>query len=168
MKMVDLTGRRFERLVVVRKAHSKPVPGGTRLYWECLCDCGNTIFTEGGSLKGGKARSCGCLQKEKAAHQGHRNATHGQRGSLTYASWRSMLQRTGNPKAFAYERYGGLGITVFEEWKNSFEAFLRDVGQRPSRAYTIDRWPNPYGNYEPGNVRWANKRQQALNRRKLK
>lgn len=75
-----------------------------------------------------------------------------------------MLTRCLNPRAHAYERYGGADITVCDRWRESFEDFLADMGPRPSLKYSLDRFPNKTGNYEPGNCRWATREQQADNR----
>jgi hypothetical protein len=75
-----------------------------------------------------------------------------------------MVQRVTNPRHPRYGRYGGLGVTINPEWQSSFQAFLRDVGVRPEGT-TLDRI-NPFGNYEPGNVRWATAREQANNMRR--
>lgn len=93
---------------------------------------------------------------------GHRTR---KRSSITYTSWRMMIQRCTNKKREDYERYGGRGILVYFDWMGpgGFESFLKDVGKRPSKAYSLDRI-NPNGNYEPGNVRWATKKVQANNR----
>lgn len=74
-----------------------------------------------------------------------------------------MKTRCTNSRVKAYARYGGRGIRVCEAWLDSFEAFLRDVGERPA-GKTLDRYPNPDGNYEPGNVRWATPLEQARNK----
>lgn len=87
---------------------------------------------------------------------------HGGAGTATYRSWNSMIERCFNPRHHAYARYGGKGITVCAEWRDSFEAFLRDVGQRPD-GMTLDRIDNTRG-YEPGNVRWADWVTQQRNR----
>jgi hypothetical protein len=80
-----------------------------------------------------------------------------------YHIWQTMKARCLNPKAHAYERYGGRGITVCESWRISFERFVLDVGPRPSLRHTIDRFPDNDGNYEPGNVRWATREEQSDN-----
>jgi hypothetical protein len=80
-------------------------------------------------------------------------------------SWAAMIYRCHDPRSDAYENYGGRGVYVHPEWRYSFEAFYAYVGQRPGPGYSLDRWPNPEGNYEPGNVRWATQPQQCRNRR---
>jgi hypothetical protein len=84
-----------------------------------------------------------------------------------YSPWLAMRQRCMNQKATGYERYGGAGIEVCPEW-DSFDRFLQDVGARSSPTHSLDRWPDPYGNYEPGNVRWATRSQQSNNCRAKK
>jgi hypothetical protein len=75
-----------------------------------------------------------------------------------------MWQRCGNPKNAKYDIYGGCGITVCERWRE-YVNFLADLGRAPSPTHSLDRWPNPDGNYEPGNVRWATAEEQRANRR---
>lgn len=82
----------------------------------------------------------------------------------TQRSWDRMKQRCNDPNRREYPRYGGAGITVCERWNNSFEAFLEDMGERPP-GMTLDRYPDPHGNYEPGNCRWATWPQQGRNKR---
>ncbi len=79
-----------------------------------------------------------------------------------------MIQRCTNPNNGSYERYGGAGIAICERWRRSFVNFLADMGLKPEpkREYSIDRYPNPAGNYEPGNARWATRLQQNRNLRK--
>jgi hypothetical protein len=91
---------------------------------------------------------------------GHTNPRSGE-----YTSWAGMIQRCGNPNNPNYAGYGGDGVTVCERWRNSFEAFLADMGPRPSPAHSLDRYPNREGSYEPGNVRWATDAEQTRNQR---
>lgn len=81
-----------------------------------------------------------------------------------YAAWHSMLSRCTNPNVKKYPLYGGLGIRVCDEWSHDYAAFLEHIGRRPGPEYSLDRI-NPFGNYEPGNVRWATLSTQNRNRR---
>lgn len=129
--------------------------------WECRCECGNSGTIWAGSLTKGASRSCGCLQAES-------RVTHGGSRGPEYNVWRSMIQRCHNPKNTSYHRYGGRGIRVADRWRgeDGFARFLADIGPRPSMKHTMDRHPDPAGNYEPGNVRWATIRQQQQNTRR--
>lgn len=86
--------------------------------------------------------------------------------SPTYSSWAGMLTRCTNPNYQDWKYYGGKGITVCQEWRESFAAFLRDMGIRP-KGKTLDRFPNNQGNYEPNNCRWATPFEQQHNKAKL-
>jgi hypothetical protein len=81
-----------------------------------------------------------------------------------YGTWRNALNRCRWKKHPQYKDYGGRGITMHEEWANSFQAFVRDVPPKPSPRHQLDRKDNSLG-YVPGNVRWATKLEQANNTR---
>lgn len=87
---------------------------------------------------------------------------HGARGTPLYNIWCNMRQRCLNPKQPSFHNYGGRGISIDPRW-NCFLTFCADVGPRPTESHTLDRYPDMNGNYEPGNVRWATRREQMSN-----
>ena len=86
-----------------------------------------------------------------------------QRRTPEYTAWVNMIQRCENQNLRWYQRYGGRGISVCPEWRSSYEAFLSDMGRRPSPDHSVDRI-DVDGNYEPGNCRWATGTEQQRNR----
>lgn len=155
-------GRRFHKLVVV---HPTTLRGS--LAWICRCDCGRLSRPiDNAALAKGRVRSCGCLKP--MGRLSHGEARHG-KVTPEYRAWRAMKNRCLNPNAEAYEAYGGRGIKICKRWQNSFQAFLADVGRRPSKHHSLDRINNNLKRgYFRSNVRWATKRQQARNRRRGK
>lgn len=161
-------GDRFGRLTVQSDLGSHPKRG--RMY-RCACICGGTRTTDATTIKSGRAISCGCAQREAVAITGsaqrrHGRARHGAgiKGDRTYRSWTSMLSRCSNSNDPSFYSYGAMGISVTKPWRDSFEQFLSDMGERPP-ATSIDRIDNRWG-YFAANCRWADKYQQARNRRK--
>lgn len=158
-KLIDLVGKQFSALTVLRFAGSRPNPTkGVRCFWLCRCECGNETEIDGGSLRRGSTKSCGCHQ-----HAG----IHGMSEHPLYAVWLGIKQRCYNPNADCYSDYGGRGVRMLEEWRESFAAFYAYVGDRPSPLHTIERMNND-GNYEPGNVKWATRSEQNENTRQTR
>jgi len=161
-------GEKFTRWTVIEDR----TPPGERRRYLCRCECGTEKIVDGPSLRIGASRSCGCLQVELVAvrrtRHGDTSRDDGKKPVPEYVAWTSMKNRCTNPKCQRYEIYGGRGIKVCDRWTASYEAFLADVGRRPGPEYSLDRYPDRDGDYQPGNVRWATRSEQMLNRRPFK
>ena len=165
----DLTGLEFGDLLVLELAYKKKnKKGKTTVYWRCLCRrCGKICVVRTGNLKrkdGRASTSCGCGKIEKTIE---RLTTHGMSGTKIHSKWNEIKTRCYNPNCKDYPDYGGRGITMFEDWKENFQAFYDYVSMLENygeKNYSLDRIENN-GNYEPGNVRWATKKQQSRNTR---
>lgn len=155
---IDLTSQRFGRLVVMRR--SPNMGANRRVAWECRCDCGATAIVIAYHLRRGLVRSCGCLQRES---RGASQRTHGRTKSPEYKLWIGIIKRCLNPRCKSYKDYGGRGITICDRWRHSFVTFAADMGPRPEGA-SLERRDNN-GHYEPSNVVWATKEEQANNTR---
>lgn len=124
----------------------------------CKCDCGKTVTARQHAVLNSNTKSCGCFKLAA------RPKKHGMKKSPEYSAWQSMKDRCLNKKNRFYDNYGGRGITVCTDWINDFSRFFRDVGERPSKAHSLDRIDND-GNYEPSNCRWSLRITQNNNRR---
>ena len=155
-------GQEFYRWTVLEPAD--PDKKG-RKRWLCQCKCGTLRILCQYNLYNGGTKSCGCLKKENSIKRftTHGN-TKGGKQTAEYHIWVGIKGRVLNPNNQAYKDYGGRGITIEEEWINSFEAFFAYVGPRPSPQHTIDRILNDSG-YVQGNIKWSTKKEQARNRR---
>jgi hypothetical protein len=122
-------------------------------YAYCVCPCGQEFEALLYNVNSGHTTSCGC--------QNHRHKKHGMSQAREHHTWTGMKSRCMNPKNPSYANYGGRGIGVCENWRNSFEAFFKDMGPCPE-GHSIDRI-NVNGNYEPANCRWATSKVQANN-----
>lgn len=171
MTIKNVVGRRFGRLVATGQAENYVTPGGQKKrQFFVRCDCGNGSVVVLSSLIRGISTSCGCYRIEVLSAVRKHGYTRGARKNgrpSEYAAWFNMIQRCNNPRNKAYRYYGGRGITVSEEWRQSFEAFINHMGPKSSPDLSIDRI-DVDGNYESGNCRWATKLEQARNKRPRK
>lgn len=152
----EMTGKRFGSLVVIRR---EPNDKYGNAMWLCRCDCGREFVTQGHAIRNGHTRSCGHIQREKAAAM---NATHRMSNTALYKAWAGMKQRCENPNNASYHDYGARGITVCMEW-HDFEVFYKwavEQGYKP--GLTIERKNNDLG-YCPSNCTLATRTQQNQN-----
>lgn len=166
-KLIDLTGKMFGRLLILERAEDYILPKGGRVtQWKCQCESKTIVVVAGNSLRRGLTKSCGCFSEE--CRKATKNKTHGDSKTRLFNIWCGMKQRCNNPNAPKYQNYGGRGIAVCDEWKNSFEKFRAWVlNNGYSDDLTIDRINND-GNYEPDNCRWATVTEQNQNKRNVK
>lgn len=158
-----LEGQKFGQLTAIRPTYRRTQ---RMIKWECLCDCGNTTYVVGSKLKNGHTKSCGCRALRATNHR------HGLSGTNIYSLWGGMMARCRDP---SQGRYQGRGIVVCVGWHDPAK-FAKEMGERPSKAYSLDRRDND-GNYSCGkceecvangwsmNVRWATQSEQARNTR---
>lgn len=154
----NLENQRFGRLVALRRTR---IDRSRSWRWLCICDCGKEAEINERCLLDGKTVSCGCF---RATFIGQHNLKHGMTKSPEYRVWSQMKRRCYDTNARGYERYGARGIVVCDRWRESFTAFLEDVGCRPSPSHSLDRVDNA-GSYCAANCRWVTAKEQARNRR---
>jgi hypothetical protein len=158
--LVNIAGQRFGSALAISPIG--PMSKTARDFrWLFACACGVEFGASGSEARRGTMTGCANCTAEKAATL---KRTHGATSTAEYRTWGAMKSRCLNPSSTHYRHYGGRGIRVCDEWLNSFEAFLRDMGPRPTPTATIDRC-DVDGNYEPSNCSWASRATQANNKR---
>jgi hypothetical protein len=162
----DLTGKRFGKLVVIKRADDYVQPSGKhRIRWLCKCDCGNIKVINGKDMVKGETKSCGCLHREKVS-------THNLSKNLLYDVLHRMYKCCCNPNCNNYENYGGRGIKLVSQWnkdivgmENAVKNFIQwSKSHGYKKGLSIDRKNND-GNYESSNCRWVSRKIQNNNKR---
>ena len=163
-KLIDLTGRRFGRLTVIEFAG---MDKGRKSKWRCRCDCGKEIVVTSYSLQSGHTQSCGCFRRDALSKSDRVRKTR------LYRIWSAMKDRCYNPRTSNYDRYGGRGIRICDDWIHDFLTFREwalKAGydeSAPRGSCTIDRIDND-GPYSPDNCRWVSMKVQRKNQRPAK
>ncbi len=142
--LIDLTGQVFGRLTVIERAANSR-HGQAR--WLCRCQCGKSKVVFGTNLRRGRIQSCRCLQHERARDT---SAVHGYCGTTEFHVWRGIVRRCTDPKSIDYDTHGGIGIRCL--W-DDYQAFLDDMGERPSPQHRLFR-VDCDGHFEPSNCVW--------------
>lgn len=156
------TGKQFGDWTQVGPAFLTEVDNSRRRLCICECKCGRVEAINYGNLLRGKSTGCrGC----RGAKISERTKQHGMSHTRVHEIWWGIVVRCTYPSRKCWKDYGGRGITICDRWRNSFQAFLDDVGHPPTDQHSIDRIDCD-GNYEPGNVRWATRLEQGANKRR--
>ena len=152
--MVIKKGDKFNFLTAVKFVEMRK---NSEQYWLFRCDCCKKKMIKVSSVKNGSIKSCGCLKIGRSGFK------HGMARTRVYRSWADMRQRCLNKSNTNYKYYGGRGITICQEWINSFINFYKDMGERP-KGKSIDRINND-GNYCKENCKWSTPKEQMNNTR---
>ena len=155
----NIAGVRFNRLIPIEPTGHRDK--FNKIVWKCLCDCGRISFVSTCAITTGNTKSCGCQKFDSTSK---RFRKHGMSGTSIYRIFHLMIARCHNPESQNYRLYGARGIFVCDAWRTSFDAFRKDVGERPSDRHSLDRIDVNLG-YEPGNVRWSDQKSQCRNKR---
>lgn len=159
----DLRGK-YNRWEILEYSHCVPIKtGGWTYFWKVRCQCGTENVRQVKHIVVGRSTSCGCKHSENLSA---RNQTHGLSKKPEYQIWKAIWQRCTNKNHIQYVDYGARNISVASRWrgKYGFENFLKDMGPRPAKNYSIERINNNQ-DYGPNNCRWATSKEQHRNKR---
>src|SRR5699024_10636642 len=153
----DITGEVFHGCKVLGYERTE----NRKAIWKCRCFCGEIFEAVGTYIRNGHKKSCGCLRRTVPAE---RNYRHGKTETRLYTTWRNMKSRCNNPNNSAYDRYGGRGIKICDEWEKNFKTFENWAHENGYKNYlTIERIDNDEG-YKTRNCRWVNYYEQGKNK----
>jgi hypothetical protein len=157
---IDLTGQTIGKWYVIKRAGSEY----GKAMWECQCECGTKSRVKAYALLNKKSTACSTTCSQKGRKRLHNKTDH-----PLYHKYKNMIRRCYNPKSSSFKNYNAAGIKVCERWLESIENFFKDIKNSigfcpPGKS--LDRI-DPYGNYEPGNVRWATAKEQSNNQRHI-
>ena len=159
-RLENLNGQKFGNWTVL-STEIKLCGKKTNSICMCRCSCGKIKEVRATLLIKGRTSRCkSCASREK-------NKKHGKSYTDEYKIYIGIKKRCYNPNSTAFNRYGGRGIKVCDRWLESFENFLEDMGDRPSKNHSIDRI-DVNGDYSPENCRWADNKTQMRNRKNTK
>lgn len=159
--VTNISGNKYGLLRVLGRVKGVKPP-----HWRCRCACGAVVVRAGAVLTGNRLGSCGhgCVAAKKSRRPSQ--LKHGYFGKPEYTAWMEMRRRCYDPKRKEYDDYGGRGITVCAAWddpQTGFAVFLRHMGPRPARGYTVGRKDND-GHYCPENCEWQTISRQNRNK----
>lgn len=162
-----MVGKSFGRWTILSSSNTPP-GRGTRKYVICKCSCGIVATRELRKLTSGHSKSCGCFKVDKSKLtpliHGCARRERNHKCTPEYECWQKIKSRCLRKSDKSYSRYGGRGIQIYPPWVSDFVLFYEHIGPKPTPNHSIDRINNE-GNYEPVNVRWALREQQANNKR---
>lgn len=159
-KIIDLTGKEFGELTVLKRAPDYIMNNGRRkIMWQCICSCGNeNVVVRGEDLRSGHTKTCGCSWGQ----------LHGKRDTKLYGVWKSMKERCENPNCKSFKIYGAEGKKVCDEWLHDFQAFYNwAMANGYEEGLTIERIDGAKG-YSPDNCKLATRIEQMNNIRNNK
>lgn len=154
-RRIDLTGQRFGLLTVTGHSHTYL----KKAFWLCRCDCGRETIGRGRDLGNGRKKTCGSRECRLILRP--KTTRKKWKPKPERRSWENMIKRCEDEKQHNYQSYGGRGIKVCQRWRESFEAFLDDMGPRPD-GFSIER-KDVNGHYEPDNCLWIPHKDQYRN-----